>query len=391
MKNLFSNILIGSGALAVATILTGCAASGPDCGGVSGTFDNAAGETVYLERLASNKFVRTDSAVVDQSGNFSILPAPALEFDYYRLILGSGESILIVTDSTENLSLKADAADLTRTAQVSGSQHTALLVELSNTITPLKDKVQSESESMRTQGKSFEELNQIKTSITDTKKEIKQSTIAFIKANPGSPATLTALRELSLKTDVGFYDKVLNETKDEFGHSIYYKLVQQQTANAKQQANVAAQQQQQRGKSKYSVGMEAPNISMNNPDGSLMSLADLRGKVVLLDFWASWCGPCRRENPHVVHSYEKYNKDGFEVFSVSLDRSVDPWKKAIEQDGLMWPYHVSDLKGWQSDAAALYGVHSIPHAMLLDRDGTVLGTNLRGPVLTSKLEEIFGH
>jgi hypothetical protein len=92
-----------------------------------------------------------------------------------------------------------------------------------------------------------------------------------------------------------------------------------------------------------------------------------------------------------VHSYEKYNKEGFEVFSVSLDRFVEPWKKAIAKDGLLWPYHVSDLKGWQSDASALYGVRSIPHAMLLDRDGKIIGNNMRSAVLTNKLKEIFGH
>ncbi|MEZ4951217.1 MAG: TlpA disulfide reductase family protein [Saprospiraceae bacterium] len=129
-----------------------------------------------------------------------------------------------------------------------------------------------------------------------------------------------------------------------------------------------------------SVGMEAPDIKLPNPDGKYFALSDLRGKVVLLDFWASWCGPCRRENPNVVDIYNKYNKDGFEVFSVSLDKKgqEDRWVKAIQQDGLKWQYHVSDLQYWQSAPAKMYGVNSIPRTFLIDKDGKIAAVNIRG-------------
>jgi len=140
---------------------------------------------------------------------------------------------------------------------------------------------------------------------------------------------------------------------------------------------------------RYSVGDEAPDIVMNDPSGQTRKLSDLRGKVVLLDFWASWCGPCRRENPAVVRAYEQYQSKGFEVFSVSLDKDLARWTNAIAQDQLKWPNHVCDLKGWGNEAARAYGVSSIPHAVLIDQEGTIVATHLRGRALVAQLEQLL--
>lgn len=138
----------------------------------------------------------------------------------------------------------------------------------------------------------------------------------------------------------------------------------------------------------FMMGGEAPDFSQNTPEGEELNLKDLRGKVVLVDFWASWCGPCRRENPNVVKLYEKYKDKGFEILGVSLDRDKKRWLQAIEQDNLTWQ-HVSDLKGWQNAVAKQYGVSSIPYTLLLDKDGKIIGKKLRGSALENKLEEIF--
>lgn len=137
------------------------------------------------------------------------------------------------------------------------------------------------------------------------------------------------------------------------------------------------------------IGAMAPDLEFPNPDGKMLKLSDLRGKYVLLDFWAAWCGPCRKENPTVVKMYEKYKEKGFEVFSVSLDRDKSSWVKAIEADKLSWPNHVSDLKYWQSEAAKKYGVNSIPATFLIDKEGRIIAKNIRGNQLINTLDQIF--
>jgi peroxiredoxin len=139
------------------------------------------------------------------------------------------------------------------------------------------------------------------------------------------------------------------------------------------------------------VGDEVPDIKLKDFMGKEVALSSLKGKVVLLDFWASWCGPCRKENPNVVRAYNKYKEKGFTVFSVSLDDNRDRWVAAIQQDQLVWENHVSDLKGWNSSAAKLYGVKSIPATYLLDKSGKIVATNLRGAELEMKLEQLLAQ
>lgn len=135
--------------------------------------------------------------------------------------------------------------------------------------------------------------------------------------------------------------------------------------------------------------VQAPEIAFANPSGKIMKLSDLKGKVVLVDFWASWCGPCRAENPNVVKMYEKFKDKGFTIFSVSLDEDASKWKEAIEKDKLSWANHVSDLKGWKSSVVANFGIEGIPHTVLLNKEGKIIGKNLRGEKLEETLTKLL--
>lgn len=211
-----------------------------------------------------------------------------------------------------------------------------------------------------------------------------------LRNRQATPQYLTAVADTADNVLLGYL--ALNQTKIEDQYEAYKKFsarMAKEMPNAKLTKDFQTRVQQAAALAQLSVGKSAPDIKLPNPDGNDMALSELRGQVVLLDFWASWCRPCRRENPTVVAAYDKYKEKGFTVFSVSLDQTAPKWVAAIEQDNLKWDGHVSDLKGWGSSASALYGVRSIPQTFLIGRDGNIVAKNLRGSALERKLAELL--
>ena len=204
-----------------------------------------------------------------------------------------------------------------------------------------------------------------------------------VRNHKTDPIGLMALEHLNLTLDRALAQQVIDSTRTLMGHSMAHRNLSQRVAKQRKP------QQSARRNDLIKPGMAMPDIELEDPNGKTRALSDLRGKVVLVDFWASWCGPCRRENPNVVRAWNEYKDQGFEVFSVSLDKDLKKWKRAIDQDGLIWPYHISDLRGWSSSATQLFGISSIPHAILIDKDGTVVATHLRGAQLESELQRLL--
>jgi peroxiredoxin len=205
--------------------------------------------------------------------------------------------------------------------------------------------------------------------------QLKGKQLSFIQNNKQHYATaFIAVNYLNEKMDKNVTDvDNLYNLFDEKIKSSYYGTKLREMAN------------QMKG---TSPGQPAPDFTLNDPSGKPVSLSSFKGKITLLDFWASWCGPCRGENPNVVAAYQKYHNKGFDILAVSLDEEKEAWLKAIEKDRLTWT-HVSDLKGWASSAAALYGIQSIPANYLLDKEGKIIAKDLRGEALEAKLAELF--
>ena len=155
--------------------------------------------------------------------------------------------------------------------------------------------------------------------------------------------------------------------------------------------DITAMVAQQNAQQQFQIGAVPPEINLPDTSGNSIALSSLKGKYVLIDFWASWCGPCRKENPNVVAAFDKYHDKNFTVYSISLDNDASKWKAAIKSDHLAWPYHVSELKGWQSQICKSYNIQYIPQNFLIGPDGKIIGVNLHGTDLETKLQEVLAQ
>jgi thiol-disulfide isomerase/thioredoxin len=395
---LLMGCIVAMGIASCTTSPSGSAGSG-NYASISGNIQNAGGQTILLQKFVKNRPVSIDSAVVASDGSFEINPKEALPLNFYSLKLPEANTFCIfIADSTQEIEIKGEAGSLDKQVEVSGSKDSEALQAFYLKMNGLKNNRETIVKSLDATTEQSE-LTSKKGELIALDREKREFCVQFINQHLPSPAVLAALSELDIVQDMEMFVRVKNDLSKNFAHSEYYSMVSTQIENAKRQQqlrNSQQQQQQQQAASggkggAFANGQLAPDIAMADTEGKTRKLSDLKGKVVLIDFWASWCGPCRRENPNVVNLYKKYQKDGFEVFSVSLDKTAEPWLKAIQTDGLIWKNHVSDLKGWQNAAAQQYGVNSIPHTLLIDKEGKILGTGLRGAALEQALKQQFGR
>lgn len=354
---------------------------------ITGKVDGADGEKVLLIVFEDKKDVVLDSAIV-ANGEFT-LNTKTKELRQYVVVVGSQEMpiIMILDEESENPTISGAFPGIGQAYTVSGSSESQYVRDYMTFLEDFIDLEQSIYQQINTTNPEDSLTLQGYFDRLDSMSYIQRDyAVEHISSHPGSPSSWLMLRELFPATGlknfdtldlVYFYD-VADEMEAKYPYSEYPGLIRNDISS------VEAQIEQM-----YHPEI-APDIIMEDMNGNVAKLSDLRGKIVLIDFWASWCKPCRQENPNVVRVYNEYKDKGFTVFSVSLDDDRDKWLKAIEADNLIWPNHVSDLRGWQSAGAALYGVSSIPATFLLDEEGKLIATDLRGPALERKLQEILG-
>jgi peroxiredoxin len=302
--------------------------------------------------------------------NVYIFEATLFRLDF----MGYTSLDLIAYESDINISI--DDSNSLFEYKIRGSDDTDILKSIGDKITTYRSEIRDLNIKFveASQEQDVQLANSIRGEFDFKKNQFELSLKDYLSNTKNSLAVLVTADYLDLEENLEFWQVIYKKYSDEFGSNSYFKNFEDKLIKIKS----------------ISVGSIAPDIILNDTSGVPISLASLRGKYVLLDFWAAWCRPCREENPNIVQNYNKYKSKGFEVYQVSLDRNKNDWVRGITQDKLPW-VNVSDLKYYQSEAAEIYDVDRIPSAFLLDPDGKIIAknTDLRGSNLTKKLQEIF--
>lgn len=374
MRNLFFSVA----SLVVFSLMANAQTTKPFT--VTGKVNKAApGSYVYLE-TNSQPTHKIDSTKITAGNTFTLTGKVAEGGEIFVLNVGGGQKMALLVEGGETLNVLADGYRMdaktgqTGKAIVTGSKNMDYYNKLNTLRTDMEAKVTSWNKQVAaaTEKKDNKRIAQIEQDYQTAEQDVVNKVKALLPDMGTSLVSLFALNFINIDSDFAIYDALAQRFEKENPNSPHAKALIGRVTRIKG----------------VSVGAPAPEIALNDTTGTPVPLSSLRGKYVLLDFWASWCGPCRAENPNVVRMYNKFKDKGFAIYSVSLDQAKANWTKAIRNDNLAWT-HVSDLKFWQSAAAQQYGVQAIPATFLLDKEGKIIAKNLRGEALEQKLEEIL--
>jgi len=337
---------------------------------LKGKLDKHAKALVYLEHVEGKDVKKIDSVKTDANGLFVFKKKVAVK-DFYRLKVSGNNQVYIVLDPKEQVEYLNEGTSLQEKYILKGSEEGNVVLD----IKAMKARTSHVGDSLNRYFSSLPQdqqeaaLPRLQTEYENFMNDQHAKLMQLIDKNQDKIAILTAADMIEPDRDFASYDLIASYLEKHYG----YSTLAMQVVNRANQLK------------KTAVGQPAPEITLPNPDGKPIALSSLKGKVVLIDFWASWCGPCRKENPNVVKVYQKYKDKGFDVFSVSLDKDKNSWLEAIKKDGLVWPNHVSDLAYWSSSVVPQYGISGIPFTVLIDREGKIVAKALRGAQLEEKL------